>query len=588
MYSIVKLKNAMRKARQDLAGYREKRFEAVKQYVGKNYGGDGSEKRIPVNMLNVAVAIYVRELVARNPGVSCTTRYLGLRPMANKLSMAMNHLLREIQFEDSLRRVALDAMFGVGIMKVGLSRDQARGVEIDGFWHDIGQPFADAIDLDDWVHDTTANRWDQIKFCGSRHRMPIEYAKNCPFFENTDQLMPLTRRDVDDDGYERVESIGRGGRTLSSGSEFQDECEVWDIWLPQEGIIITMPDTGDKPLYVADWEGPESGPYHILGFEDVPGSIMPLPPVSTLLDLNDTVNALYRKMRSQAVSQKTIIGVPPGAAGDAERIKGATDLEMIKLDGGVGALQQQKYGGIDQSSLAFAMHVLDKLSYLGGNLDTLAGLSIGATTLGQEQLLSSSASKKMAGMQSRMFKFTSEVVKDLAWYLWYDPLIEIPLVYRVENTDIDVPMKFTAEDKEGDFLDYNIEIVPYSMQQKSPSEQLQTLSMVFQQFIAPFVGTPMMAGAQVNIQGLLKTVSELTGMKYLDDIIQFTGPVDPMDQQPVGTPPAKFSRTVNTRISEQSGRPRGGPDQQVQSMMNSASRMDQAQMQPAMAGGGGM
>ncbi|MEG7677136.1 hypothetical protein U2060_15455, partial [Listeria monocytogenes] len=63
----------------------------------------------------------------------------------------------------------------------------------------------------------------------------------------------------------------------------------------------------------------------------------------------------------------------------------------------------------------------DWFSYVAGNLDTLGGLGNSAPTLGQEQLLSSSSNGKMQSMQGEVVKWTTSIIKALAWYVWSDP-----------------------------------------------------------------------------------------------------------------------------------------------------------------------
>ena len=48
---------------------------------------------------------------------------------------------------------------------------------------------------------------------------------------------------------------------------FEEMGTLMDFWIPEDNQIITMAeDHSKKPLRVLDWDGPESGPYHILSF----------------------------------------------------------------------------------------------------------------------------------------------------------------------------------------------------------------------------------------------------------------------------------------------------------------------------------
>lgn len=50
-----------------------------------------------------------------------------------------------------------------------------------------------------------------------------------------------------------------------------------------------------EPLRVVDWEGPESGPYHLLWYNEMPSNSFPLAPVTQWIDLNDGYNRVMRK-----------------------------------------------------------------------------------------------------------------------------------------------------------------------------------------------------------------------------------------------------------------------------------------------------
>ena len=66
-------------------------------------------------------------------------------------------------------------MFSIGIVKQGLASGAVG--EIMGFTHNVGQPFADVVSLDDWVHDMTAKRWEQVGYAGNRYRIPLDEAR---------------------------------------------------------------------------------------------------------------------------------------------------------------------------------------------------------------------------------------------------------------------------------------------------------------------------------------------------------------------------------------------------------------------------
>jgi len=82
---------------------------------------------------------------------------------------------------------------------------------------------------------------------------------------------------------------------------------LWDVWLPKEGLLVTMADqSGGPALRIVPWEGPEHGPFLLLGFDVVPGNIMPVAPGAHLLGLARLLNRMMRKLGDQADRQKIV------------------------------------------------------------------------------------------------------------------------------------------------------------------------------------------------------------------------------------------------------------------------------------------
>jgi hypothetical protein len=550
--NLKRLREAIQYSRRKLMPFRQQRYEAIRQYVGYHYSDDGTADRVPVNLLELAVNIYTQQMAARAPKALVQTRFGELKPMAADFELALNHLIKEIRLGHTIRLAVIDALFSLGIIKSGLERRAA--VEIDGYLHDVGQPFADVVSLDNWVHDTTATRLEKCQFMGDRYRLPLDLVKDSRAFKNTDSLQATVKTGYNESGDTKTESLSHG--TETDPDEYKDMVELWDLWLPSENLLVTMPAEGEgKPLRVIEWDGPETGPYKILSFSDVPGNIMPLAPSALWMDLHDLANRLFRKLGRQAERQKTVLGVQSGSEDDGDRILKANDGEALKMDNPDRA-REYRFGGIDQPSLAFLLQVKDLFVYLGGNLDSLGGLSPMADTLGQDQLLAQNASKRVADMQDRVIEFSKEVICDLGFYLWNDPLIELPLTKRVPGFDnLFVPVTFDAESREGDFLDYNVEIEPFSMQHQTPQMKLQALVQVFQQFLAPYA--PMMAeqGIGINFEALLSIIAKYTNVSELGDILEFAAPPTVYKPGVVAQPPQKMTMPTTRHISERVNRP---------------------------------
>ncbi len=204
------------------------------------------------------------------------------------------------------------------------------------------------------------------------------------------------------------------------------------------------------------------------------------------------------------------------------------------------------------------MQLKDMFVYQAGNLDTLGGLSPQAPTLGQEGILERNASKLVEDMQNLTVSFIRNVVRDIAWYQWTDPLLGQKLVMNTPG-GVDVPVEFHPEDRSGDFLDYNIDINPYSMAEKSPASQLNAIQQVVTNFIVPFMPLLQQQGLTVNVEGMLRSIARLSDMDDLDDILMFQR--QPMQQapgplnSPTAQPGAAALPATTTRRYIREGRP---------------------------------
>ena len=571
---IQDVRRAVEFSRQKLQVFRSKRLDAIRQYVGANYSSNGAEKSVPFPLLSVSVEVYQQNLVPAAPRFCVSTNKQGVKPKADKLEMGLNHLVdREIKLEQTLGRAVMNGMFLTGTMKVGM---ESRGkMEIDGFRHDIGQPFADVVDDDDWVHDVNATVYEKVSFSGNRYRLPYWYVMESDWFENKENLKPTRITGTNEGGDVRAETISRG-TSLDQG-DYQSYVELWDLWYPLENMLVTLPAENGMPLHVNEWEGPEGGPFHRLCFSDVPGQIMPLPPVALWMDMHMLANSIFRKLEDQIRRQKTFTGYASHAEQDAKNILTHNDGDMILMDNPDG-VREFSTGGADPRSLAFLIQLRDFYSWLAGNLDSLGGLGVEAQTLGQEELLAGNNSKRLEKMQNATRSFVRDIGYDLGWYLWYDPLIELPLSKRIAGTNITIPVTFSPADREGDYLEFNMDIDPYSMQYLSPAKKLALLDRVMANYVLPLMPVLQQQGIGINIEGLLRTIARYSNMSDLDQILTFA---NGMMNQPQAIQPDALIRQGMTqrhtiRTNRSGGTRTGRDNAMMQTLMGAGVQNAQA------------
>jgi hypothetical protein len=576
-----RLSQAMEYSRRKMQPFREGRMNALRQYVGSNYSESGAEDKTPINLLEQAINIYRRMVAANRPQVLIRTKNMSLKAEASDFETMVNHTLEEIGFEETLQRWVLDAMFGMGIVKTGLSPGK-RG-EIDGFTHDVGQVFVDNVDFEDFCFDMTAKRWDQIQFCGNRYTLPHEMVMDMKLFGSKKLNPNPYLNTTNEQGDERVGTLQTGGESLGT-EQYMPVVELWDVWLPYENVVVTVQADeksggfyNNDPLQIIDWAGPECGPYHLLSMGDVPGNIMPLSPASLLVDLHELVNRLFRKLGRQAERQKTLTIVAGGAEEDGRRIVNASDGDTILSDRPE-ATREMKFGGIDQGSLAFMIQLKDMFSYLGGNLDSLGGLQPSAKSGKHDSLLRQSASVRIDDMQARTTNAVRRVVESVADYIYYDPAPSDRVYKDIPKSDMSVKIDFDPEIREGDFLDFAIDIAPYSLQSRSPAERLSAINEMMTGIVMPMAEQLKQRGIVPDMDKYMEIVSKYSHMSELSEILKIA---DFAEKETM----AEMSE-MGGGGQEGAGKPPVTERRYVRENVNAEDQQDPNMMKTLMGGGG--
>lgn len=73
----------------------------------------------------------------------------------------------------------------------------------------------------------------------------------------------------------------------------------------------------------------------------------------------------------------------------------------------------------------------------------------------------------------------------------------------------------------GDVLNYDVDIDLYSLQDRTPGEKLSTIMQLFQGIIVPLAGPMAEQGINIDFQGLLQVLGNLSGINELTDILKY-------------------------------------------------------------------
>jgi len=138
--------------------------------------------------------------------------------------------------------------------------------------------------------------------------------------------------------------------------------------------------------------------------------------------------------------------------------------------------------------------------------------------------LMTNASRIVDDMNNLVYEFTRSIFRKFAWYIWNDPMIQIPTIKRVEGAG-SVEVIFDKYAQEGDFYDFNFKIQPYSMQRFNPTAQGQQLMQFLTGWIIPVMGIAQQQGIQLNIDAATTKIAEYLQLD-IDDIWNSAVPKD--------------------------------------------------------------
>jgi hypothetical protein len=539
-----------------LEPFRNLNRKLIQEYAGPAYGESG-QKRKYLNMTAQLVDAYTMLLAANRPKADVTTKYQSLQPYARHFSTGLNNLITEIGLEYTIRRWVLDAFFNVGVIKVHLKN--AGDIQFErNLWMDPGTPFASNVSLDNFVYDMGARTWGEVRWAGDMYRVPMEDVQKGAETGMYDpdvvkELVATSKFSVKED---RVEEFSRGNEL--DLDDFMPMVDLADIWVARDRKIYTfIVDKRStfcikkKPLAVMEWEDPECGPYHILGFSDVPDNIMPVGPAVHMDELDRLINSIIRKQARQAMRQKSHLIYSPQGADTAKRMQKNPDGAMYQGDPqGVMPVQE---GGASAINQQFLWDILNLYNQMSGNVESMLGLSAQSETVGQEQLIHDASNRRVGAMQSRVLDGTRKLLKSLAFMLWQDEFKEIVGTMTVEGTDYTYEATWKPGDREGNFLDYNFDVNVYSMVYRPPAQQAEGLMGIIERVYQPLMQNLMMQGGSINVAALNNKLADLLDMPYLRDVIQFNMPPDPEQGEPgTSVKPANTKRTYE-RVSKSTG-----------------------------------
>ncbi len=537
----------------------KRRMAMLKQVAGFHFGapGEGSQDHIIFPMLGLAMKVFTRLISSNDPRAHISHWNPDYDVAVHELKLALDDEFEQMDLGASLNAVTVESFFLMGVCKIG--KIQKGDVEeVGGYANEIGSCFVDPVLAEDYIFDMRSRRWKQIGYEGDWSRVPLEWAQENKRFRKIARQHLSTTNDMSkmpfSGNMRRIRS-----QVLSTGSmqpleaEYEDSTEIGTFFFPREQKILVIDRNCDHVLQWEDWEGPKCGPYRKLGYNYLPGNLVPLPPLAELMDQHLSANELANVTIELAKNQKDILGVT-GKHGkqDGEAIRDANRMDVVALQDPKN-VQQFKFNGPDQQLWALSQMIRELFGRDAGNLDALAGLGPQSGTVGQDELLMKSSSRQIQDMQDDATKLAQYVMTDVAWYIKHDPTWKRKLVKTLEGSQ-SVRIPFTAQPYmiPGEFEDYRIKLEPYSTRPKTPEQRAAQLTATIKDIITPLQTFLQGQGVTINVEKLFKMLAVYTDQPELADILVYTQGEQEPPPGPRGRKPPETKRIYERRNIPQS------------------------------------
>jgi hypothetical protein len=148
-----RLSDTVRADREATEPFRRNLRLFTEQHVGSYYGGGGTSYEVPLPLVSTFLRVHSRSLVPKEPRVSLVTFDEKMLPAVDAMENWQNDYFEEIDFGDTLRRAAHDALMSEAWLKVDLTPPE---IAESSYGQKAGQPYVCLVDEQDKVVDMEA------------------------------------------------------------------------------------------------------------------------------------------------------------------------------------------------------------------------------------------------------------------------------------------------------------------------------------------------------------------------------------------------------------------------------------------------
>lgn len=545
------LSRAVNEGWRELQPFREKFRETCQESGGAHFGkGDGARRA--VNLIAQAVAILVPNLVSDVPEHRVRTPIAELRGEATMLELALDRLWEDTKALEEVKAAVIDAILGpIGIIRLGM-RAGTQFVTVDpGQQTPVAQPFCRRISLDDYACDPTARNRRELQWEAIRYRMPRQEAIETGVFgRNPEDYGPGEQPLPDVATREEATEILRSVPALRETSNTQNDVagigkpsagpdkyglvetiELWDVFVYAGDDIwtVTVPAYhekqtvahADKWLLCEKWQGLDTGPIEVIGFGDMPDQVMFKPLIADWRDLHDFCKIVSDKLAREVQNAKVVWPYEGAQEDDMMSVAQAGDSGMVRVTGDPAKIKPIEIVGI----LGQLQPMLDwaerEWANASGNLPLTGGQGSDATdkTATAAQYLQANASQRIMDQRGRVERLLKAIDRHFGWYLTTDPLVILPLPYRVPGGETTTEY-YDAATRRGDFQSFTFDIERYSAVGQDPNVRLKRVG----EFLEMTINMVPLFQMGMSFEAWAKLGRQEYGIENLDELFPGIGP----------------------------------------------------------------
>ncbi len=515
----------------------ESRRKLLKRSAGSEWYEHGSDEDTPLNQMAQQEETLVHHLIGGDPQALVIGASPGLEATAADQMLALNKEAERVGFRRKLRRLVRDAIYGIGIARVGMVHDHDMPVreiapeldEEEGVVG-IGRLEINVISPEAWVHDCLADTLEEIEYCGHAYWVKEEDLKHyLPNVSPKDLGEGDEKTWIDEQGYEMAGAISRGSGG-NKEAQYEGRYRLWDLYLPRQKMMITTPVGGTgEHAYVREWTSRPGGPYLYLYYRELPDQAIPVAVQADLALVHDAINSTFRKLIEDIREQKTILGYMPGHEGDAENIRDSGRRGIVQMRD-PNAVKEFSFNGPTQELLASLPFLRDFASIIGGNTDAIAGLGPQAATLGQEEMVRGQAGVKIRAHELDTAGFVVELFEAMRWYIYHEQIEPVRFVKESRATGARIPGDFDAlraRERPGSYDAFSLKIEPDSLKYKDSEQRYREIMQVWNEVVLPGLQLGLLQQAP-DMDVLLDLVAKY---RNLPEIRSFLRPISTEEQE---------------------------------------------------------